>query len=207
MTRAAVLLLVAASLTGCSETDPGAEALPDSERIVGTWDASTASVNVRSVPIPIRVADLTASEDQQTFAFESGGRFTFVFDPQDGRTISITALGQTLSVPVDQTVRLSGTYTLNEQTDQITFSTIDGQTADDFRMGYGFTGASLDLTANDVPTLVRLFGFAETDAGRLAALIDGGQITYRQSGASASASASVLASLFRAAGYGSRASA
>ncbi len=169
-------LLLAAPLAGCDEATT--DTRPDSERIVGTWTAASASVIVRSVPIPIRVADLTSAGDEQSFTFAQDGRFAFVFDPQDGRTISVTALGQTVSVPVSQTVRLAGTYTLDTGTQTITFSTVPGQTVDDFQLGYGFSGSRLDLKANDFATLVRLFGFAGTGADQLAQIVTGGQLSY-----------------------------
>lgn len=180
MIRLAALLLFVGALSGCDESST--DTRPDRERILGMWNAASASVIVRSVPIPVRVADLTTAGDEQTFTFAAGDRFTFVFDPQAGRAIRVTALGQTISVPVDQTVRLAGTYTLNEGTQTITFSTIPGQTVDDFQLGYGFSGDRLDLKANDFATLVRLFGFAGTGAEQLSQIVTGGQLSYSQSG-------------------------
>lgn len=180
MIRPAALLLLVVAFAGCDETSP--DTRPDSERIVGTWTAASASVTIRSVPVPVRVADLTASGDEQTFAFAQGDRFTFVFDPQDGRTITVSALGQTVSVPVSQTVRLAGTYTLNEGAKTVTFSTVPGQTVDDFQLSYGFSGNHLDLKATDFATLVRLFGFAGTEAEQLAAIVTGGQLSYSAPG-------------------------
>ena len=181
MLRLAALLLLLAPLCGCSETDP---AVPAREQLVGSWDATTANVRVQSVPFGIPVADLAAAGDEQTFAFRDNGTFTFVFAPADGRRATISYQGTTyVSVPLDQTVSLAGDYTVDEETEQITFSTIATATADDFRLGYRFSGSTLELSAEDPQTLARLFGLASSDAADFARVVAGGSVTYSRAGA------------------------
>jgi hypothetical protein len=183
MTRSTILLsvLVALGTSGCDQfTDPDET---DSERIVGAWSASSANVRVEGVPFGIPVSDLANAGDEQTFTFRTDGTFAFRFDPADGRRVTISYQGtEYVSFPLDRTVNLSGTYTVNESADEITFSTIAGQTADDFEMGYGFglTGANLELIAEDPQTLARLFGIADADAAQVAEVVTGGSITYSQ---------------------------
>ncbi len=180
MLRLVALLLVLAPLTGCSETDP---AVPAREQLVGEWDATTANVRVQSIPFGIPVADLASAGDEQTFAFRESGTFSFVFDPAEGRRVSISYQGTTyVSFPLDQTVRLAGDYTVDEGTQQITFSTVASATADDFRLGYRFSGQTLELSAQDPETLARLFGLASGDAAELARIVTGGSVTYSKAG-------------------------
>ena len=179
-----LLLLAALSLgvMACDESDPDDPTLTDAQRIVGTWDASSASVQVRSVPVPVRVADLASADDVQAFTFGDDGQFSFRFEPQAGRSLGLDVAGQRVSFPLSR-VSIAGTYTLNEQTDQITFSTIEGRTEDDFRLGYSLDGTALDLTANNSSTIVRLFGIADETAGQVAGVVDGGTFTYQKAGA------------------------
>ncbi|HEX9950312.1 MAG TPA: hypothetical protein VGB53_00955 [Rubricoccaceae bacterium] len=182
MSRLAAFLLVLGALSGCDEADT-TDTRPDRERIVESWNAATANVRVQGLPFGIPVADLTASGDVQTFTFRPNGTFSFLFDPADGRRVTISYQGQTyVSFPLDRTVSLSGDYTVDEATDQVTFSTIATATADDFRMGYRFgtlSGAgSLELVAEDPETLARLFGLADADAAELARVVTGGSVTY-----------------------------
>ena len=176
-----VALLSVVALAGCDEADP-ADTRTDEERIVGTWDASTANVRVRGLPFGIPVADLANAGDVQTFTFRTDGTFTFLFDPAEGRRVTISYQGRDyVSFPLDQTVNLAGTYTVDESADRIALSTVAGQTADDFRLGYRFagsTGTSLELIAEDPETLARLFGIANADAARVAEFVTGGSITY-----------------------------
>ncbi len=138
---------------------------------------------MQSVPFGIPVADLASAGDEQTFAFSDNGTFTFVFDPAEGRRVTISYQGETyVSFPLDQTVRLSGDFTVDEGTKQIMFSTIATATADDFRLGYRFSGQTLELSAQDPETLARLFGLASGDASELARVVTGGSVTYRKAG-------------------------
>ena len=173
-----VALLFVVALAGCDAADP-ADTRTDEERIVGTWDASTANVRVRGLPFGIPVADLANAGDDHTFVFRTDDTFTFRFDPADGRRVSIPIPGTDgIGFPLNQTVALSGTYTLDDSTDKVTFSTVAGQTVDDFRMGYSFRSATLELSAEDAQTLSRLFGLADADAARIAEVLTGGSITY-----------------------------
>ena len=177
-----LLTVLSLGVMACDETDPDSD-VRDSERIIGTWDASSASVRVRNVPVPVPVTnDLAAADDAQTFAFSADGTFAFAFVPQSGRRLSLSFGGEMVSFPLRE-VRIAGVYTLNETTRQITFSTIPNRTEDDFRFGYDFDGGTLNLDANNSTAFVRLFGILDEDAGRLAGVIDGGRISYRQGGA------------------------
>lgn len=182
MTRAlALLLLIGVSLTACDETDP-ADMRSDNERLVGTWDASAANVRVRG-GLRVPVADLAQADDEQTFTFGAGNRFTFVFDPQDGRTVSISALGQTFTVPVDQTVRFSGTYVIDTPAQTIRFVPMTFDTDESFQLGYRFNSGTLELSAEDPETLGKLFGLADADLSQLSTVVTGGSITYQKAGA------------------------
>ena len=183
MTRSTILfsVLVALGSAGCDQVTGSDET--DSERIVGAWAASSANVRVEGVPVGIPVSDLANAGDEQTFTFREDGTFAFRFDPADGRRVTISYQGtEYVSFPLNQTVALSGTYTVDESDDEITFSTLAGQTADDFQMGYGFglTGRNLELIAEDPETLARLFGLADADAAQVAEVVTGGSITYSQ---------------------------
>jgi hypothetical protein len=189
MTRATVLLtaLLALGTSGCDQIDDlNNDDRTDMERLVGegAWTAASANVRVDGIPVGIPVANLAAEGDEQTFTFRENGSFTFVFSPADGRRVTISYQGTTYAdFPLNQTVTLSGTYTVDEDADEITFSTVASQTADDFEMGYsfaGFTGANLELIAEDPETLARLFGLADADAAQIADVVTGGSITYTQ---------------------------
>lgn len=177
-----LLLLALVTLSACDESAP-ADTRTDRERIVGSWNAATANVRVRGLPFGIPVADLTAQGDVQTFTFRPNGTFSFLFDPADGRRVTISYQGQTyVSFPLDRTVSLSGDYTVDEVADKVTFSTVATATADDFRMGYRFGtlsgSGSLELVAEDPATLARLFGLADADAAELARVVTGGSVSY-----------------------------
>ncbi len=176
MLRALPILLIALALVGCDET--GSET-SDRSRIVGVWQATTANVRVQSVPVGLPIASL--SGDEQTFAFREDGTFTFRFVPAPGRTLRLTVQGDVLfEIPVTQTVNLSGTFEVDESADRIRLSTVAGQTADDFALGYGFglIGRDLELTAENATVLALLFGLAGDDAALLASVVTGGSISY-----------------------------
>lgn len=184
MTRTLVLsLALVLGLSACDETDTATDTRSDQERLVGSWKAATANVRVQGVPFGIPVADLANAGDEQTFTFRTDGTFGFRFDPADGRRVSISYQGTTyVSFPLNQTVSLAGVYSVDEASDEITFSTVPGQTADDFRLGYAFGSvggaASIELLAEDPETLARLFGIASGDAARVGQVVTGGSIRY-----------------------------
>ena len=189
MTRAVALLcLLSLGLTACDARDVDSDTRSDTERLIGSWSAATADVRVQGLPLGIPVADLAAQGDEQTIALQSDGTFRFRFDPADGRRVTIAYQGREyVSFPLDQTVALSGTYTVDESAETIRFSTVAGQTADDFSTGYAFGSVSgrdsFALVVNDPETLGRLFGIARPDLARVASVVSGGQITYTQAGA------------------------
>ncbi len=187
--RFAPLVLTALAVVAfpaCDALDNGeGDTRSDAERVVGTWDATTANVIVDVGPtnVPIPVSNLAAAGDQQRFVFNSDGTFTFVFDPDDDRRITIAYQGTTyVDLPLpDGPVELSGTYALDAAADEIRLSTLAGQTADDFTLAYGFGGSSssrLNLEAEDPATLARLFGLAGDDYAAFAQYVVGGSITY-----------------------------
>ena len=178
MARTLALLLALVTLSACDEVAP-ADTRTDRERIVSPWNAATANVRVRGLPFGIPVADLTAQGDVQTFTFRPNGTFSFLFDPADGRRVTISYQGTTyVSFPLERTVSLSGDYTVDEAADKVTFSTVATATVDDFRMGYRFGSGSLELVAEDPATLARLFGLADADAAELARVVTGGSVSY-----------------------------
>ena len=177
MLRVAALLLLVTAVSACDEADP-ADTRTDRERIVETWSATTANVRVDGLPFGIPVADLTAQGDMHEFRFQDSGAFSFLFVPAPGRRVTISYQGtEYASFPV-QRVGLAGDYTVDEEADTITFSTIIGSTLDDFRMGYRFSGTRMELIAEDPETLARLFGLADADAVQLARVVTGGSVTY-----------------------------
>lgn len=183
MSRLTALVLVAA-FAGCDEADTTDDTRTDQERIVGTWTAVTASVNVQGLPFGIPVADLTRTDDEQTVAFRADGTYTLRFDPADGRTVTISYAGRDyVTFPLTQTVTLAGTYTVEDATDTVVLKTVSGQ-ASDLRLGYAFgafsSSDSVALTARDSGTLARLFGIASDDAARVAQVVTGGSITYAE---------------------------
>ena len=175
----AVVALPACDLLGDTDDDR-----PDAEVIIGTWDASTVNVlvDVGPVDVPVPVSDLAA--DEQWFAFSADNRFTFVFDPDDDRRITVSYEGTTyVDVPLpDGPISLAGDYQLSEDAGRITFSTIVGQTGDDFSMDYDISGdrSGLDLEADDPRVLGLLFGLAGDDYQVFAQYIVGGSISYER---------------------------
>jgi len=181
MTRPVLVLaaLVALGLSGCDQITGSDES--DQERIAGAWTATLVNVRVQGVPVGIPVSDLTSPDEENRIAFRTDGTFTFVYNPADGRRLRLAYQGTTyVDVPLDQTVTLSGMYTVDEDADEIRFSTLANQTADDFSLGYGFGlgGTDLELDAEDPGTLALLFGLAGDDAAQFSGVVAGGSITY-----------------------------
>jgi hypothetical protein len=154
---------------------------PDAEEIVGTWEAATANVRVRNVPVGVPVGDLAAQGDEQVFTFRADGGFTFRFDPAEGRRLRVSYQGTTyVNVPLTQTVNLAGTYTLDEAGRRLTFSTVPQTTQDDFELAYDFNseGDALELIAEDPETLRILFGLADEDYEVIADVVAGASVSY-----------------------------
>ena len=185
MSRLAALILVVA-LAGCDEADTTDDSRTDQERLVGAWTAVSASVNVQGLPFGIPVADLTRTGDVQTVTFRSDGSYALLFDPADGRTVTISYGGRDyVTFPLNQTVNLTGAYTVEEATDTVVLLPINAaQTEADIRLGYSFgavnSSDSIVLTARDSGTLARLIGIASADAARVAQFVTGGSITYAE---------------------------
>jgi len=174
--------MLVVALPGCDHFGSADDDRPDAEIIIGTWDASSvnALVDVGPLTVPIPLTGLEA--DEQSFDFGGDGRFDFVFDPDDDRRITISYQGTTyVDIPLpDGAVTLSGTYQVMESSEQIVFSTIEGQTGDDFAMGYDIRGnrAILELRAEDPRTLGLLLGLAGEEYEVFAEYVTGGSITY-----------------------------
>jgi hypothetical protein len=175
----AVLALPACDLLGGTDDDR-----PDAELILGTWDASTVNVlvDVGPVNVPVPVGDLSA--DVQTFTFGADGTFSFLFDPDDDRRITVSYEGTTyVDIPLpDGPLTIEGDYEVREDAGEILFSTIDGQTGDDFAMSYDISGdrSELDLEADDPRILGLLFGLAGDDYQAFAQYVAGGSISYER---------------------------
>lgn len=85
-------LLAVALLTGCDSND---DETPDSERIVGTWQASEARVNTPAPGVHITILD-ASNADQVSLEFDEGDRYRMIVDgtleievPQVNETITI----------------------------------------------------------------------------------------------------------------------
>jgi hypothetical protein len=180
----ALAALAVVALPACDLFGDGGTDQPHAELVVGAWDATSASVRVDVGPtnVSVPVSDLAASGDEQRFTFEADGDFTFRFDPDDDRRITVTYQGTTyIDIPLpDGPVVLSGTYELDEDAEEIHFSTVAGQSADDFHLAYGFGsgGSRLELIAEDPQTLARLIGLAGDDYEVFAQYVVGGSLTY-----------------------------
>ena len=172
-----VLVLPACDLFGGTDDDRS-----HAEIIIGTWDASTANVlvDVGPVTVPVPVSDLAA--DEQWFAFGGDGRFTFTFDPDDDRRITVSYDGTTyVDIPLpDGPITVEGEYEVRQTEGVIAFSTIEGQTGDDFEMEYDISSdrAGLELIADDPRVLGILFGLAGDDYAVFAQYVVGGSIDY-----------------------------
>jgi hypothetical protein len=172
-----VLALPACDFFGGAEDDR-----PHAEIIIGTWDASTVNVlvDVGPVTVPVPVSDLAA--DEQSFEFGGDGSFRFTFDPDDDRRITIAYEDETyVDVPLpDGPIAIEGDYEVRQTEGVVFFSTVDGQTGDDFVMEYDLSNdrAGLELVAEDPRILGLLFGLAGEDYQVFAQYVVGGSIDY-----------------------------
>jgi hypothetical protein len=176
------LALVALALPACDFLGGVDDDRPHAEIIIGTWDANTVNVrvDVGPVTVPVPVSDLSA--DLQSFLFAADGTFRFTYDPADDRRITITYEGETyVDIPLpDGPIVVEGDYEVRQTEGVINFSTIDGQTADDFVMDYVISRdrAGLELVAEDPRILGLLFGLAGEDYQAFAEYVVGGSIDY-----------------------------
>jgi hypothetical protein len=170
----ALLPLLAAALlfAGCDSND---DDTPDSERIVGTWQASEARVNT---PVPgVHISVLDASNaDQVTLAFGADGRYALVVD--GALEVEVPQVGQTITIPGGTR---EGTYALVQ--DQKVRFTTDGVTGS-IAVDYGFRGANeLNLTVENTEEgrqVIALILGLEADSPILN-LIAGGTLSLRRS--------------------------
>jgi hypothetical protein len=178
------LLLGVLALPACDFFGGTDDDRPHAEIIIGTWDASGVNVlvDVGPVTVPVPVGDLAA--DAQSFVFAGDGSFRFTYDPDDDRRITITYDGETyVDVPLpDGPIVLEGEYELRQTEGVIHFSTIEGQTGDDFVMEYDISSdrADLELLAEDPRILGLLFGLAGEDYDVFAQYVVGGSIDYER---------------------------
>ena len=168
--------VVVLGLAGC---DSQTTTRSDADLIVGTWlGESVRAETVLGVSVP--VLDLDQSGDMTRFTFGADGSYSFLFDLADGRTLDIPNTG--VSIPVDQSVSFSGTYTLNETANTLTLSA--GSLPANVTLEYDFDGDdAFEIIAEDPETLALLVGVATDDATiqLLASVVTGGSIQYTRS--------------------------
>ena len=171
-----LILVLALGLAAC---DSATTTRADAELIVGTWQGQ--DVRARTVVgISVPVLDLDMSGDVAQFTFGSDGTYSFLLDLAQGRELSIPQTS--VSIPVDQTVSFSGTYTLNEAANTLFLSA--GQFPSGLTLGYDFSGDNaLTIIADDPETLALLVGLATDDETiqLLASAVTGGSIAYARS--------------------------
>ncbi len=172
----AALGLAALGLAAC---DTAETTRADAERIVGTWEGESVSART-TVGVSLPILDLSASGDVTRFTFGADGSYAFLFDPADGRALTIPQTN--VSIPLDQTVSFSGTYSLDDAAHTLTLSA--GSLPANVTLGYAFSGDdALSVLAEDPETLLLLVGAATDDATiqLLASVVTGGSIRYARS--------------------------
>lgn len=173
-----LLLLVlglATAFVGCDSTDERA----DDERIVGSWTASQASVDVNTplgtVPVPVLNAN---SEGSVTIDFDADGTFTFrVVGP-----ITADFFGEQIAILEDGVDEMtSGTYSVQSD-GQIRFG-VDGAFDSAANVDYDFSGddafdLSVENTEEGRATLAFLLG--DSVPQEVLDAVRGGSITFRR---------------------------
>ena len=128
-------LLAVALLTGCDSND---DETPDSERIVGTWTATRANIDVDSgtplgtISVPVL---RTSDEGEVTMSFDAGGDFTFsVTGPINAEFFT----EEVVIVEEGFSETATGSYILQGD-QQIRFG-VDGTFDSAFNVAYDFDG-------------------------------------------------------------------
>ena len=167
------LLAVALVFAACDNAE---DDVPDSERIVGTWEVETVNATT-GIGLSIPVLDLESGGDESSFDFDDDGTFAFTFDPADGRSLDVT--GTPVSIPLDQPVSFDGTFVLDEPNAQIRLTTDASPGGVVF--GYRFRGSDdLELIADDPGALALLLGLAAPELEVLATVVTGGSFALRK---------------------------
>ena len=168
------LLFASALVAGC---DSGTDERTDAERIVGTWDATGASVLVNAPVVgetSINVVDAT-SEGGITLVFTSSSAYTMTVEGP----IEVSVLGQSYPVLGEtDTQTLTGTYAVRESDGEIDFT--GSQTgAVSTEVPYRFPGDDqLRFTLRNGQLIADLIVLANPDVDpALASLITGGEMT------------------------------
>lgn len=175
MTRRLSLLLVllaVALVGGCSTTDSRS----DAERIVGTREAVVLNARVTNLSVPVRDLPPTTPPSQVTFTTTGG--FTLRLALPDA--ITVTAGGQSVTIPLPDQVAFSGSYTLDEEARRVllTRAEVGGVVS----LRYAFRGRDdLELIAEDAAAIEALLGVAGSDAQQLAGLVQGMSIRFNLS--------------------------
>ena len=180
-TPSLLLLLVlglATAFVGCDSGDTD----PIDEDLVGTWNASTASVILNGLSVPVFTAgeagELSITFSESTFTFVAAGPLEI--DPPIGASIEILAAGEGSTI--------SGTYVFTSGDGVVTFTptVVNDQPISDQVM------APVPITFQDENTVVlRVENTAEGRAllafllgdrvpEEIRNAIDGGSITFRR---------------------------
>ena len=167
-----LLLFAIALFAGCDSND---DETPDSERIVGTWQASEARVNTPVPGVHITVLD-ASNADQVRLEFDEGDRYRLVVEGT--LEIEVPQVGETITIPGGSQ---SGTYALVEN-GRIRFTT-DGVTGA-IAITYSFRGdnelnLSVENTEEGRQVIALILGL---EAGSpVLDLIAGGTLSLRRS--------------------------
>ena len=173
------LLLASAFVAGC-DSDGGDERT-DAERIVGTWDATTASVRGEAPspvpggsPVPLTIPLTLDGKGGIEMRFNADGSFTLLAQGPIGASVPL--LGPTEVVPAGPPVTLPSAYVLDENAREIAFTgTQTGAVT--FDVPYTFSGndrLNFELESGDL--IVALLTNAGADPA-LAAAVRGGSMT------------------------------
>lgn len=165
-------LLAIALFAGCDAND---DETPDSERIVGTWQASEARVNTPVPGVHISVLD-ASSADQVRLEFDEGDHYRLIVDGT--LEIEVPQVGETITI---QGGTHTGTYQLVAD-ERIRFTT-DGVTGS-IAIDYSFRGTnelnlSVENTEEGRQVIALILGL-EADSPVLN-LIAGGTLSLRRS--------------------------
>ncbi|MEL7363769.1 MAG: hypothetical protein AAFN13_16960 [Bacteroidota bacterium] len=157
MLRLSFLLLFALVLVACDSEET---TMPDADLIVGAWTGTSLNVltEVLGLPITVPVYDVNENGGTLTATFTEGGSFTFDLDVEDGSTFEISGVALPLA-----DFRVTGTYTVNESSEQVTLTLVSTDQGDLSGNGdYDFNGDNrLELSIEDPDLVTELVGLAD----------------------------------------------
>lgn len=171
LTMLAVALL-ATFVAGCSTTDSRS----DAERIVGVRTAETVNARVLGTSIPVRSLEATTPASQVAFGADQSFRLTLVLPD----SLTFSAAGQSVQVALPNSVSVTGTYQLDEDTERVRITRSDVTGTLTLRYAFRETD-DLELIAEDAATIEVLLGAAGPDAQRLAGVVQGMSIRFSSS--------------------------